>query len=118
MGFPAIAMLCSPDGEIIQVIHDGFDIESKNILNRSFAFLVDQNSVGKSLNFLSEIKEKGVAWDWDLNISLSGKIKNLNFIGLEKNSILLIFGANTIDEAFRMAASIEHNICIKRNGGF
>ena len=105
-GSPRIAMLCNPDGEIIQIIQDEFGIEIKDILNRSLTFLVDQDSIGKALNFLSEIKDKGAALNWDLNIQVSGQTYNLHFIGINKNDNLLIFGANTIDEAFKICEKL------------
>jgi signal transduction histidine kinase len=94
---PGVAILCNRQGGILKVIHDDFGICEKITQNASLSLLVSVDSIGKTLRFLSEIVERGAAFDWELNIPVFDQIITVHFAGVANDGNLLILGAKTSD---------------------
>jgi signal transduction histidine kinase len=94
-----VALLCDLGGNVLQVIRDELGFLKKQILGRPLSSLVDRGSLGKSLNFIVEIKSNGAAFDWELAVPLADGITMLNFSGAITKEKLLIVAAKTRAEA-------------------
>jgi two-component system, OmpR family, sensor kinase len=94
-----VALLCDLGGNVLQVIRDELGFLKKQILGRPLSSLVDRGSLGKSLNFIVEIKSNGAAFDWELAVPLADEITMLNFSGAITKEKLLIVAAKTRAEA-------------------
>jgi signal transduction histidine kinase len=92
-----LAVLCAMDGTIIEVIRDELGLGERVFPGRSLSTVVDRGSLGKSLNFLVEIKSRGAAFEWQLSVPVSGEIQALNFAGAVSGEMLLIVAAKTAD---------------------
>jgi signal transduction histidine kinase len=90
-----IAFLCDKQGLLEQVLHDDLAIASTAQLGRPFTQFVDAAGLGKALSFLAELRARGAAFDWELNISADGGVRVLHFTGVTANGKLLIVAANS-----------------------
>lgn len=93
-----IVLLCSLDGTILDVVRDELGLSDNIFPGKSLATLVDRGSLGKSLNFLVEIKLKGAAFDWQLGVPVLDRVEILAFAGALWEEKLLIVAAKTADE--------------------
>lgn len=90
-----IVIACNTDGVITGVLRDELGIIDENACGRSLATVFDRGSLTKALNFISEIKMKGAAFDWQLSIIVRGEPTIINLAGISWNQGLLIVGART-----------------------
>lgn len=90
-----IVVSCNVDGVITEVIRDGQGIIDKKAPGRSFATIFDRGSLTKALNFISEIKNHGAAFDWQLSFPGPETPMVLNLAGISWNQGILIVGART-----------------------
>lgn len=92
-----IAFTCGLDGTIIDVIRDQLGVSDRIAPGRPLSTVVDRGSLGKTLNFIVEIKIQGAAFDWQLGVPLEGRISMLSFAGIVSGERLLIVAAKTAD---------------------
>lgn len=105
-----IVVTCDFYGAITGIVRDEQGIiDVDNAINRPLASIFDRGSLIKALNFISEIKTRGVAYDWQLSVPVNGAPTILNFAGIFWNDMLFIVGAKTsykleilIDELMRI----------------
>lgn len=90
-----MVLVCDADGMITEVLLDDHEILGKKVLSRSLAAIFDRGSLVKALNFVAEIKSRGAAFDWQLNIVLGDGPTVMNFTGILWNQGILIVGAKT-----------------------
>jgi PAS domain S-box-containing protein len=95
-----IALLCDLEGNIVDVIRDGFGIGDRVSVGQPLSLVVDTASLGKALSFLVELKEHGAAFDWQIRIPIDGDVTTLHFAGIAKDNRLLVIGAKS-SEAIR-----------------
>ncbi len=58
--------------------------------------------MSKALSFLNQLKSKGAAFGWEINIASAGQARTLHFIGGAIEQGLLIAGSETSEEAQRL----------------
>jgi two-component system, OmpR family, sensor kinase len=92
-----IAFTCGLDGTIIDVIRDELGVSDRISPGRALSTVVDRGSLGKTLNFIVEIKMQGAAFDWQLGVPIAGRISMLSFAGIISGERLLIVAAKTAD---------------------
>ncbi len=92
-----LALLCDINGAVLQVIHDDFGIAGEIPEGRLLPLLTDRASLSKALNFLVELRNKGAAFDWELNVLINGQVTTLYFAGGVVQGHLLITGAGSPD---------------------
>jgi signal transduction histidine kinase len=90
-----IALLCDPQGIIVEVIQDELGLAPEVELGRSFTQSLDRDNFNKALNFLAELRTKKMCSNWELNIRHDQRIKTLFFSGVATNNYLLIFGTRS-----------------------
>jgi len=96
-----IALICDERGIIQNVIQDGIGL-AELIPSQPLGQIVDSSSRIKLLNFLVELRAKGVAFDWEINISKDGQVVPLSLIGVIENESLIIVGARTSYDALNL----------------
>lgn len=96
---PNIALLCDWEGTIQEVLSDDLHMGETFTIGRSFMSLVDEASKNKGFHFLTMLKIKGSAFDWELNLNTPKGIKSLYFAGGAIDKSLLIIAAPSRTEA-------------------
>ncbi|NTU74612.1 MAG: GGDEF domain-containing protein [Anaerolineaceae bacterium] len=93
-----IAILCDTNGTILHVIQDGIGVVGL-LPGQPLEKMVDSGSRIKLLNFLVELRGKGAAFDWEINIQNQGQVITLRLAGALGNDSFMIVGARTPNEA-------------------
>lgn len=89
----AIALLCDERSTIEKLISDDLGLANKAVPGRLLLSLVDSDSVGKALNFLSTLRTDGVAIGWELNVSINERIRPLQFAGtVDQGKFIIVAG--------------------------
>ena len=67
------AILCDCLGNIEKVLRDDLEIEKRAKKGMPFASIAAGGDLVKALNFMMELRSKGAAFDWQINVELEGK---------------------------------------------
>jgi len=102
-----IAILCDEQGYVENVWRDDLGIDDKNPVGKLFVNLIDHPNRKKALNFINETRTYNVAFDYQLNLSLNGEIKTLNFLGVLLEKKILIMGALNRQEAIEFTNLLQ-----------
>jgi signal transduction histidine kinase len=84
----AIALLCRPDGALIEVIHDEIGIKA----NRTLFSLIHASSLRKAKRFLKTAVASHAALDWELDVTLAHGISRLFFSASMTGQGIVILG--------------------------
>lgn len=98
MGF---ALLCDEIGAVEDVLRDDDGISWVEPVGKLFSNLVSEEARALSLDFIQEVKQKGIATDYLFHIPISGKIVLYNMAGTKSNQQLLLIGASGSDDAIQ-----------------
>lgn len=90
-----IALVCDEQGIILKVIRDELSVGDAIKPGQMLVQLVDRGSIAKTLNFLVELKSNEAAFDWEINVPISGEVKPVHFGGAVVQDLLLIFASRT-----------------------
>jgi two-component system, OmpR family, sensor kinase len=88
-----VMLTCDLHGNLTQINQDSLGLGACAQPGIQFSRLAAHGNLGKALSFLEEIRQKGAAFDWEINLQLDGQIRTLHFIGLKTGNELLIAGA-------------------------
>jgi signal transduction histidine kinase len=88
-----LALLCDEHGDLLQILCDQFGLGDRLTAGMPFPRLAAPGSLAKALSFLVELKTRGAAFGWEINIAVDGQIKTLLFHGGRVHQLLLILGA-------------------------
>ena len=91
----SISLQCNSQGEIVQVISDHLEITNQATIGQLFTALVDKENSDKAVNFLTEIRTKGAAFDWPLTVPFDNKMTLLHFTGGMSGNDIFIVGTKT-----------------------
>ena len=97
------AYLCEFNGTVCEVLRDDFSITKNHAVEKLFTSLLDEESTIKALDFLMEIREKRVAFDYRLNFQIENSVKSLYFLGVNLTDKTLIIGADNHTEAINFS---------------
>ncbi len=92
------AFLCTPEGEIIEVFRDDFNLFADPTQNYHLIDIVDVDSKEKVMNFIKEILENERAFHWEINTCLKDELKIVNLNGVSTKGVIIIVGMQTTDE--------------------
>ena len=102
-----IAMICQPDGCILEVLRDDYVIapmdEGAGLQN-----LIDEQSVHKLENFLGELRAKGTAFGWEMNVFYDHRLTPLHFAGGVAEERTLILAAKSRTEVYQFYNELIH----------
>jgi signal transduction histidine kinase len=101
-----IALLCDDQGLLEQVLHDDLAIASKAQLGRPFTQLIDPAGLGKALSFLTDLRSRGAAFDWELTVIANSSVQLLHFTGVVAGSQLLIVAATSSSALHRFCEDL------------
>jgi len=90
-----IALLCNPEGVIVEVLQDELGIGERVSPGHPWTGLLDRGSLRKALNFLVELRGQGTVFDWEMNVPHGDRLIPLHFVGIDLDSGLLIVGAKS-----------------------
>jgi signal transduction histidine kinase len=90
-----IVLSCDAHGTVLRIAHDDLGAAAQFAPGKPFTLGVDRASLAKALNFLVELKTRGAAFDWELNVPLDQKVATLHFVGTADSPNYLIIGALT-----------------------
>lgn len=90
-----IALLCNSQGVVLEVLHDELGIDERVSPGQPWSVVVDRGSLKKALNFLVELRQRGVVFDWEMNVLHDGEPITLHFVGAKLDDHLLIVGARS-----------------------
>ncbi len=97
-----LVLLCDTAGNIQQVLHCPAEWEIPLTNGRPFPLLAVPGSMHKALAFLNQIRTKGVAFGWEINIITGSQARTLHFIGGVVEQGLLIAGSESPEDAQRL----------------
>lgn len=92
---PGLALMCSQDGVIISVVHDGLGSAASELLGKPFPMLVASSSFQTALSFLLELRTKRIVFDWEFDLSIRGKLILVRCVGLAIEDNLFILATET-----------------------
>lgn len=90
---PFLICLCDRRGWITRVIRDDNGFLRSHSLPRPFSALAVSEETSKAVNFFHELREEGVATDWQFNLPLGKEIKTFHFCGAAAGRSFLLAGA-------------------------
>lgn len=64
-------------------------------IGQPFSLLIDRGSLDKYIHFLAEIRNRGAALCWELNVSVDNNPRTLTFSGGKTGNLILVIGADT-----------------------
>lgn len=92
---PGIALCCTMMGNVSEVLVLSPELRIPVHSGMPFARLAASGSLAKALSFLLEIRAKGAAFDWEINIAASDEVLTLHFAGGVVGEDILITGSES-----------------------
>jgi hypothetical protein len=86
---------CNDRGVLLNVRRDDLGLLQGIAPGIFFHHLVDRESLDAAFAFLTELKQRGSAFGWKLQLSLASPPPTLYMGGIVKDGLLLIFGTRT-----------------------
>jgi hypothetical protein len=96
---------CNYQGTLLTVRRDDLGLLHGIAPGLPFHYLVGRGSLDKAFAFLTELKKRGSALGWKLQVSLTSHPTMLYVGGVVKNGLLLIFGTRTRGGLLRFSQS-------------
>jgi diguanylate cyclase (GGDEF)-like protein len=96
-----IAFTCDIRGTINNVLLDGIGIKSLAV-SQPIDRIVDQGSQTKLLNFLVELRMKGVAINWEVNLLNGNEVEIIQLSGVSQKDLLMILGSHDAKDSLFM----------------
>ncbi|MEI7498894.1 MAG: HAMP domain-containing sensor histidine kinase [Bacteroidota bacterium] len=75
------SVLCDLEGRVVQVLDDEYQVLSSSILGNMIFSSVVPSDLDKIINFYLELKEKGTAIGWQINVSTPKGAETFSFFG-------------------------------------
>ena len=96
------AFTCDSDGRVLNLIRDDIPIGADLAPGRGFETIVHSASKVKAGNFLAELRGKGAAFDWEINILRHGEVFGCYFAGSRagKDYVIIAAPSRAAVEAF------------------
>ena len=101
------AFLCDENGIIQEVLRDDFGFSESGCEGKLFTSIIDQHSRNKSLNMILETKNRNLAFDYRLDVSIHDHFKSLYFWGVYLDKQILIIGADNYEEAIEFTNHLQ-----------
>jgi signal transduction histidine kinase len=98
-GLKGYAFICDAEGIIQDIIVDNLETDTPPAPGKGLVSLVVPEETGKCLNFLREIKNKRLVFDWELVISSKGELVPVYFFGGEFNGGIFVGAAKKRESA-------------------
>ncbi|HEY0099891.1 MAG TPA: HAMP domain-containing sensor histidine kinase [Pyrinomonadaceae bacterium] len=103
----AVALLCDPNGVVQQVLYDGLGA-GQIASAQPFESALDFESREKGRAFLEVVREKGAAFDWELNLAVGEQVRSIRFSGSATGDGIFIAGAATRSGIIKVYEQFVH----------
>jgi hypothetical protein len=90
-----IVLECNDRGTLLKIRRDDLGLLQGIAPGISFHHLVERGSLDKAFAFLTELKQRGSAFGWELQVSPASLPATLYVGGMVQKGLLLIFGTRT-----------------------
>jgi len=84
------ALKCHHDGQVVEVLRDDLGLAAFQPVGKLFPSLVDQNSRQVALGFLLEAKQRGIAYNFLIDLRIDGVLVRLSFMGINTGNQILV----------------------------
>jgi PAS domain S-box-containing protein len=101
-----LVLLCDAEGNIVQVMRDDFEMGDCVAPGRPLTLAVDRRSFAKALSFMAELRSRGRAFDWEMNVPIANQPATLHFAGALANDHLLILAAESGNDMLHLCNDI------------
>src|ERR1022692_4948345 len=90
-----LALFCSRDGLVTQVLHDSLGLGEQMLPGRPLTTIFESGSVDKSRDFLKAIQAEGAVGGWEMDVLADSGIVRLFFLGAQEEDHFAIVGLST-----------------------
>ncbi len=108
---PFLILLCDRRGWITRVARDDLDIVASLPLPRPFSAMVIGEERTKTVNFFVELRESGLALDWEFNLSRGEEIRTFHFYGGAVADSYLLVAAESHNQVIALYERIFRDKC-------
>jgi signal transduction histidine kinase len=105
--FAALALLCDTNGVVRQVLYDGLGAGQISS-GLSFESALDVESREKGRAFLEAVRDKGAAFDWELNLAIGERVRSIRFSGSATADGIFIAGSATRSGVIKIYEQFIH----------
>lgn len=102
-----IALLCDNQGLVKEVWRNDLGLDEKAINGKMFINLIDNESRVKGFNFIYEIRNAQVAFDYQLSIFVNDLIRVLTFVGVHLDDKILVMGTQNSEDAINFTEYLQ-----------
>lgn len=106
------ALLCDTEGRLVRVINDGLGVAGRVAQGQSITALAHEDCFDKATEFLSTLRARQAAFDWELTVTLGdGRLAAIHFAGAGVEDGLIIVGAKSrsaVAQTFAELADINN----------
>ncbi|HZH31883.1 MAG TPA: HAMP domain-containing sensor histidine kinase [Pyrinomonadaceae bacterium] len=103
----ALALLCDANGVVRQILYEGLDAGQISP-GQPFASALDFESREKGRAFLEVVREKGAAFDWELNLVVGERIRSIRFSASATADGIFIAGSPTRSGVIKIYEQFIH----------
>jgi two-component system, OmpR family, sensor kinase len=107
----ALALLCDMNGVVRQVLYDRLDAGQISS-GQPFESALDLESREKGRAFLEVVREKGAAFDWELNLAIGERVRSIRFSGSATADGIFIAGSATRSGVIKIYEQFIHVVNI------
>lgn len=102
-----IAIYCDLNGQIKSILRDDIGFSNLNPVGRLFPNVLANKSNTNFLDFMLEVKEKNIAFDYRFDLEVNERSYNLYFFGILIAEKILVIGADNHKEAMEFADHLQ-----------
>ena len=103
----ALALLCDMNGVVRQVLYDGLDAGQISS-GQPFESALDFESREKGRAFLDVVREKGAAFDWELNLGVGERVRSIRFSASATSDGIFIAASATRSGVIKVYEQFSH----------
>ncbi|GAP18808.1 GGDEF domain-containing protein [Levilinea saccharolytica] len=96
-----LAFICDPHGIIKTILMDEIGVRSLAV-GQFIGRIADPGSRIKVLNFIADLRAKGAAVQWEVNILVDERTETIPFSGVSHKGCLMILGSRDVIDSLRM----------------
>lgn len=90
-----MVFLCDAQGRVTELLRDDLGLGRASPVGRPLPAVVERESMAKALNFVMELRTKGAAFDWEINVRVDGDVLPLHFAGCAVKDAFLVMASRT-----------------------
>jgi diguanylate cyclase (GGDEF)-like protein/PAS domain S-box-containing protein len=107
---PGLALLCNYDGTVSEVLWDDLEVSAPLARQSHLASMLDAGSVQKALSLILQVKERGAAFGWELNVAGDHGPRPLQFEAAVVGDRILLLANATPNDDSKLYDGLSHVI--------